>query len=77
MAELPRVVDAIDLIKYLTNKKDFTKIGGKGSHNVFLSPDGLRRTTVTIHGNKEIHIGLLRAILIEAGISEDDFVNEW
>lgn len=73
MSKLP-VVKALDLIKYL-NKKGFVCIHVKGSHHIFRSND--RHTTVPVHGNSEIGKGLLKAILAEAGISMDEFKQEW
>jgi predicted RNA binding protein YcfA (HicA-like mRNA interferase family) len=77
VVQLPHVVDPLKLIKYLTNQKGFTERKTKSGHRVFFSPDGTRRTEVPIHGRKEIHIGLLKAILMEAGIEPEEFAKEW
>ena len=42
-----------------------------GSHAVYRHPDG-RRTTVPIHGKRDLGRGLLRRILKDAGLSPED-----
>ncbi|MCX8035481.1 MAG: type II toxin-antitoxin system HicA family toxin [Candidatus Sumerlaeia bacterium] len=43
----------------------------KGSHAVYIHPDG-RRTTVPMHGGRTISIGLLRQIFKDTGIIPDE-----
>jgi len=43
----------------------------KGSHAVYLHPDG-RRTTVPMRGHRTLGIGLLRQILRDAEIDADE-----
>lgn len=74
------IVKSSQLIKYLQSK-GFSprprKKKGKGSHIVFINQDG-RRTVVSSHGgNNEIGIGLLRAILTQAGIDIEEFKQDW
>jgi predicted RNA binding protein YcfA (HicA-like mRNA interferase family) len=66
------VVSSRDLIKYI-KKKGFEYDHTTGSHHVLKSKESL----VTIPERKEIGKGLLLAILEEAGISRDDFIQEW
>ncbi|MEW6249819.1 MAG: type II toxin-antitoxin system HicA family toxin [Planctomycetota bacterium] len=50
----------------------FTRVRQSGSHAIFRHPDG-RRTTVPIHGKRDIGGGLLRQIMRDAGLTEADF----
>lgn len=44
----------------------------KGSHHIF-EKDGLETTlSIPIHGNKDLKIGTLKAILKQANLTEDD-----
>ena len=42
-----------------------------GSHALFIHPDG-RRTTVPIHGKRDLGKGLLRQIMRDADLTLDD-----
>lgn len=44
-----------------------------GSHAVFIHPDG-RRTTVPIHGKRDLGKGLLRQIMRDAELSLEDMM---
>ena len=39
-----------------------------GSHHIFTKPDNDARIVVPVHANKELKIGLLKAILKSAGL---------
>lgn len=73
MQKLP-VISGSELIKYL-HRKGFLPARQKANH-VFLkrSSDG-RRVTVPLHD--ELDRGTLLAILEQAGISKDEFLEEW
>lgn len=71
MPKLP-VISSRDLIKYI-RKKGFEYDHTTGSHHVYKSEDRL----VSIPERKEVGKGLLLGILEEAGISRDDFIQEW
>jgi predicted RNA binding protein YcfA (HicA-like mRNA interferase family) len=43
-----------------------------GSHHIYTKPDALVRLSVPIHSNKPLKIGLLRHLLKQADLSEDD-----
>lgn len=43
-----------------------------GSHHIYVQPGREARLSVPIHGNKSLKIGLLRHLLKQAGISEDE-----
>ena len=45
-----------------------------GSHAVFIHPDG-RRTTVPIHGKRDLGKGILRQIIRDAELTLDDLLN--
>jgi predicted RNA binding protein YcfA (HicA-like mRNA interferase family) len=59
------------LIKFLETN-GFVCIRIKGSHHFFLHSDG-RTTSVPLHGNRDIGIGLLRPILRDIGLSAQEF----
>jgi len=59
-----------ELISIL-KKKGFIFERQSGSHAVFIHPDG-RRTTIPIHGKRDIGKGLLHQIMKDSGISADD-----
>jgi predicted RNA binding protein YcfA (HicA-like mRNA interferase family) len=66
------VISSRDLIKYL-KEKGFEYDHTTGSHHVYKSKNRL----ASIPERKEVGKGLLLAILEEAGISRDDFIQEW
>jgi predicted RNA binding protein YcfA (HicA-like mRNA interferase family) len=43
-----------------------------GSHHIFVKPGSEVRLSVPIHGNHSLKTGLLRHLLKQAGISEDE-----
>jgi len=43
-----------------------------GSHSRYIHPDG-RKTVVSLHGNEELSIGLLKEILNQVKISRDEY----
>ncbi|MBP0614463.1 type II toxin-antitoxin system HicA family toxin [Jiella mangrovi] len=46
-----------------------------GSHHVMERVSPVRRAVVVpVHGNRDIPIGTLRAIIKQAGMSEEDFI---
>ena len=72
MPKMPTVKtkDLVDILLGL----GFTQTKTTGtSHRIFKHSDG-RRTTVSIHSNKEIPIGTLFAILRDVDISKDQFI---
>ncbi|NWG09146.1 MAG: type II toxin-antitoxin system HicA family toxin [Nitrososphaerales archaeon] len=71
MPRLP-VISGAELMKYLI-KKGFVPARQRGSHVVLKSGD--RRVTVPLHD--ELDRGTLMAILEEAGISREEFLEEW
>ena len=47
----------------------------KGSHHIVEHPDDkTKRTTVPVHKGKDIKRGLLRKIIEDVGMTEDEFV---
>ena len=55
----------------LLEQRGFVRVRQSGSHAIFRHPDG-RRTTVPIHGRRDIGRGLLRHILRDADIPPDE-----
>ncbi len=70
MPKLPRVSGK--KISKILVKLGFEKFRQKGSHIFFVHKEG-RVTTISVHGNKMIPIGTLKAILKDIEISNDDF----
>lgn len=58
-----------DISKVLL-KNGFNVRPGKGSHQVFVHPDG-RRTVLPVH-NRPVSTGTLRAILRQSGLTIED-----
>ena len=59
------------LIKFLEDS-GFVCIRIRGSHHFYLHSDG-RTTSVPVHGNRDIGIGLLRPILRDIKLSVQEF----
>lgn len=66
---LPQL-SAREIIRLL-ERHGFTLERQSGSHAIYRHPDG-RRTTVPIHGKRDIGRGLLRRILRDAGLTPED-----
>ena len=56
----------------ILEKLGFEKIYGKGSHVRFKHFDG-RKTVVPVHGNEDMGIGLLTAILKQIKLTREEF----
>ncbi|MCX9085426.1 MAG: type II toxin-antitoxin system HicA family toxin [Candidatus Methanoperedens sp.] len=50
----------------------FAKAHQVGSHARYIHPDG-RRTVISLHGNEELSIGLLKVILQQVKISREEY----
>lgn len=61
---------AKELIKIL-EKKGFFFSRQNGSHAIYRNTEG-QRTTVPMHGKKELGIGLLKQIMSDTGLNTDD-----
>ncbi len=57
----------------ILNKRGFALDRQSGSHAVFIHPDG-RRTTVPIHGKRDLGKGILRQIMWDAELTFDDMM---
>ena len=57
----------------ILNKRGFALDRQSGSHAVFIHPDG-RRTTVPIHGKRDLGKGILRQIMRDAELTFDDMM---
>ena len=60
-----------DLCKIL-EKKGWQLKDIKGSHHVYMKTGRKERISVPVHGNRDLKIGLLRAVMRIAEISEDE-----
>jgi predicted RNA binding protein YcfA (HicA-like mRNA interferase family) len=70
------VVSSKKLIKYLS-KRGFEIVGRKGSHVRMKKIASPRNLIVIIPDCGELAQGTLRAILRQAGIGFDEFVDSW
>jgi predicted RNA binding protein YcfA (HicA-like mRNA interferase family) len=43
-----------------------------GSHHIYRDPAGERRVTVPVHANRDLKAGTQRAIMQDAGLTDDD-----
>jgi predicted RNA binding protein YcfA (HicA-like mRNA interferase family) len=55
-------------------RKGFRFSRQNGSHAIYINDEG-QRTTVPVHGKKELGIGLLKQIMKDTGLSIDDLEN--
>jgi len=65
------VVNAKELIREL-EKKGFRFSRQSGSHAIYANNEGTK-VTIPIHGKKDIGKGLLKQIMKDAGITNEDF----
>lgn len=60
-----------DLCRIL-EKKGWQLKNIQGSHHVYMTAGRKERISVPVHGNKDLKIGLLKAVLKIAEINEDE-----
>jgi predicted RNA binding protein YcfA (HicA-like mRNA interferase family) len=70
MAKLPRITGQ-QMVRFLRHE-GFQLLRVRGSHH-FLTKESLR-TSVPVHGNRELKIGTLRAILRDIHMSPSEFI---
>lgn len=73
MAKLPRPTGK-EMLRFL-QQHGFALTGIRGSHH-YLSR-GHQRTTVPVHGNRNLKIGTLRKILRDIDMTSDEFEQLW
>ncbi len=73
MPEKLRNIKAVDTIKVLT-KIGFRVTQRSGSHVTMRDEKG-HRTTIPIHSKKPLKTGTLSAIIKQAGLSKEEFLN--
>jgi predicted RNA binding protein YcfA (HicA-like mRNA interferase family) len=73
MTKIP-VLTSRDLIKGLKRAGFEFDRQAKGSHEIWYNPCTKRRTTIPNHPGIEIKKGTLKAILEQAGLSLDEFM---
>ena len=68
----PRIptLSSREIIRIL-KARGFVQVRQSGSHAIFRHPDG-RRTTVPVHGKRDIGRGLLRQIMRDADITREE-----
>ena len=68
----PKRVRSREVERYLL-RAGFVRIDlGKGSHRVYLHPDG-RKTMLAFHGHSDIPTGTLHKVIRDIGISVQEF----
>jgi predicted RNA binding protein YcfA (HicA-like mRNA interferase family) len=67
-----RAVSGKELLRILL-RKGWRLVRVKGSHHHIESPTGEDRVTIPVHGSESLPIGLLRSIMKQAGLKENDF----
>ena len=72
MAKLPRVTGKT-MVAFL-KKQGFTVVRVRGSHHVLQQGD--LRTTVPVHGNRDLKTGTLRKILRDIDLTPREY-EEW
>ena len=73
MTKLPTLT-ARDVIKKLKKAGFVFDRQAKGSHEIWYNPETRRRTTVPNHPGADIPKGTLKAIIKQAGISVEEFL---
>ncbi len=74
MSNLPSL-KPIDVIRKLRKAGFIFDRHAKGSHEIWYNPQTHRRTVLPNHPGKDIPKGTLRAIIEQAGLSIDQFIN--
>jgi predicted RNA binding protein YcfA (HicA-like mRNA interferase family) len=70
----PRLVPVpARVVLRVLRKLGYRHVGGRGSHQVWESPDGSRRTTVPVHPGHDLPRGTLHAILTDLGLDAEAF----
>jgi predicted RNA binding protein YcfA (HicA-like mRNA interferase family) len=71
MTKLPMIKGG-DLVRAF-ERAGFRIVRIKGSHHILEHPDG-RRAVVPVHAGKDIKRGLLRKIIADAHMTDDEFL---
>ena len=66
-----RIISGKEFAKILV-RKGWLLARVKGSHHIYVKPGSLVRLSVPIHRNKTLKIGLLRNLMKQADLSEED-----
>ncbi len=67
------VINAKELIKIL-ERKGFTLSRQSGSHAIYANTNGVK-VTVPIHGKKVLGKGILKQIMKDAGLTNEDIIS--
>ncbi|HCJ67496.1 MAG TPA: addiction module toxin, HicA family [Elusimicrobia bacterium] len=74
MSSLPALKPA-EVIRKLRRAGFIFDRHAKGSHEIWYNPTTHRRTVVPNHPGKDIPKGTLRAIIEQAGLTVEEFIN--
>ena len=56
----------------LVQRKGWSLARVHGSHHIFVTPGRRERVVIPVHGNRPLKIGLLRALIKIADLTEED-----
>ncbi|MBL7169708.1 MAG: type II toxin-antitoxin system HicA family toxin [Candidatus Aenigmarchaeota archaeon] len=65
------IITSNKMIKII-KKKSFVLVRQSGSHMIFRNPEGVR-TTIPRHSKKILHPKIVKSIIRDAELTEDDF----
>ncbi|OIO73979.1 MAG: addiction module toxin, HicA family [Elusimicrobia bacterium CG1_02_37_114] len=74
MSNLPSL-KPIDVIRKLRRAGFVFDRHAKGSHELWYNPKTHRRTVIPNHPGKDVPKGTLRAIILQAGLTTQEFIN--
>jgi predicted RNA binding protein YcfA (HicA-like mRNA interferase family) len=72
MSSKQPVINSKDLVKKL-EKKGFFFVRQSGSHAIYQNSEGIK-TTIPIHGKKDLGKGLLKQIMKDTGLTNEDLL---
>lgn len=56
----------------LVEQKGWRLLRVNGSHHIYGRPDSIVRLSIPIHANRPLRLGLLKHLLKQAGLTDDD-----
>lgn len=66
-----KTISGKDLTRIL-ERRNWTLLRVHGSHYYYESPDGGTRLSIPVHGNRDLKSGIQRAIMKDAGLTDED-----
>jgi predicted RNA binding protein YcfA (HicA-like mRNA interferase family) len=56
----------------ILERKGWSLLRIQGSHHIYCQPNNPTRISITIHGNKDLKVGLLKHFMKQANLTEED-----